>query len=359
LKRTPLYEKHLEAGARMVSFSGWQMPVQYTGIIDEHIHTREKAGLFDICHMGEFFIKGERARQAVDELVTCRIDDMTVGKCRYGFLLNDKGGVIDDLIVFKLSDTEFMLVVNAGTREKDKEWIEKRLSREVSFLDDSDNIAKLDIQGPLAPRVMSKLVGEETIKGMKRFSFLKVDILGVNALLSRTGYTGEQGYELFFPKERAVKMWDVLMADESVKPIGLGARDTLRLEMGYSLYGSDIDEEHTPLEANLARFVYTEKDFTGKQALLERSKKGFERVLTGFISEGRRSARHGFKVYVGGKEAGEVTSGAFSPSLKKAIGMCYIDREFAVPGTEIKLSDGKAEVEARVKTVPLLERRTR
>ncbi len=340
----------------MVPFSGWEMPVQYTGIIDEHIHTREKAGLFDICHMGEFFIEGPEASGALENLLTCRVDDMPDGKCRYGFMLNERGGIIDDLIVFRISRTEFMLVVNAGTIDKDRKWIESRLSKGVLFRDDTDKTAKLDIQGPLAPAVMARIVGKEAIGGIKRFSFARVDIDGIEVLLSRTGYTGEDGYELFFPVGHACRLWDLVIAEGEVKPVGLGARDTLRLEMGYSLYGSDIDEEHTPLEANLSRFVDMEKDFIGKSALVDQAEKGAERVLMAFISGGRRVARGGFKVYAGGKEAGTVTSGTFSPCLKKAIGLCYIDRVFSAPGTEIKLSDPKAEIEARVKDVPVLER---
>ena len=352
LKRTPLYKKHLALGARMVPFSGWEMPVQYTGIIDEHLHTREKAGLFDICHMGELFIKGENAAREVDRLVTCETSDMPEGKCRYGFLLNKKGGIVDDLIVFKISQQEFMLVVNAGTRDKDREWIEKNISKDVSFFDDSDNVAKLDIQGPLSGKVMSGLVGEDVIEALKRFWFLKVEIDGINVLLSRTGYTGELGFELFFPSESAEKLWDRLLEDENVKPVGLGARDTLRMEVGYSLYGLEIDEERTPIEAGLSRFIHMDKDFIGKEALIEETA---DRILTGFICEGRRSAREKFIVKSGSETIGEVTSGSFSPCLKKGIGLCYIKKDFSGCGTSVVLSDGKVEIKAEIKKPPLYE----
>ncbi|MFH1847216.1 MAG: glycine cleavage system aminomethyltransferase GcvT [Candidatus Omnitrophota bacterium] len=355
LKKTPLYEKHVKFGARMVPFAGWDMPVQYSGIIDEHIHTRTKAGLFDICHMGEFFVRGPLAEQEVDRLVTCRIDDMPCNKCRYGFLLNDAGVIIDDLIVFKLSHEEYMLVVNAGTIEKDKKWIREKIPGNM-FTDVSGDTAKIDIQGPLSANVMEEFAGKEIIQNLKRFRFVCIAVQGVEILLSRTGYTGENGYELFFPAGEAEKIWDRFISVEGIKPIGLGARDTLRMEMGYSLYGSDIDEEHSPLEANLSKFVYMEKDFIGRDALLKQQDQGIKRVLAGFICESRRSARSHFKVLMGDKIIGEVTSAGFSPCLKQGIGLCYIDIEYNRPGQEITVTDGKVEIPAKVKSVPLYVR---
>ena len=356
LKRTPLHAKHLEAGARMVPFSGWEMPVQYTGIIEEHLHTRKKAGLFDICHMGEFFIKGENAEREVDRLVTCKITDMPEGKCRYGFLLNSDGGIIDDLIVFKITSSEFMLVVNAGTIDKDRQWIEKNISKDVSFFDDSPNVAKLDIQGPASGKILSELVGEDIINTLKRYWFTKVEIDGINVILSRTGYTGELGYELFFPTEGAETLWDRLLESPEVKPVGLGARDTLRMEMGYSLYGHEINDTRTPLEAGLSRFIYMDKDFIGKKALLDESGAREGSILAGFICEGRRSAREHFSVKAGDETVGEVTSASFSPCLKKGIGLCYIKKDLSTEGTSIVLSDGKVEIKAQIKNVPLYEK---
>ncbi|MGB2599616.1 MAG: glycine cleavage system aminomethyltransferase GcvT [Candidatus Omnitrophota bacterium] len=352
LKKTPLYKKHLEQGARMVPFSGWNMPVQYTSIIEEHIHTRTAAGLFDICHMGEFFIKGPTAENDLNRLVTCHIDDMAVGKCKYGFILNEKGGIIDDLIVFKTSEDEYMLVVNAGTTERDKAWIENNICPRTEFYDGSEETAKIDIQGPLSAEIMGRLAGKEKIDGIKRYYFDHIDIIGTGALVSRTGYTGELGYELFLPAESAEKVWDELIKFEEVKPVGLGARDTLRLEMGYSLYGNDIDEEHTPFEANIGKFVYMEKDFIGKEALLKQQEKGVRSILTGFVCEGRRSARKNFEVVAGEKKIGKVTSAAFSPCLKKGIGLCYMEKEFIVEGEEVALTDGRIEIDAFIKHIP-------
>lgn len=340
----------------MVPFSGWDMPVQYTGIIEEHMHTRSRAGLFDICHMGEFILKGPRAGADIDKIVTRNVSNMPAGKCRYTFLLNEKGGIIDDLIVFKIAEGEYMLVVNAGTLQKDKEWIEKHLSGETIFFDDSENITKIDIQGPDSAKVLSEFTEASVVEGIGRFSFATVDIEGVKVLLSRTGYTGELGYELYFPKEQSGKIWDILIGSSDVRPVGLGARDTLRMEMGYSLYGSDIDEEHTPLEANLEKFVDLENNFIGKDVLIKQHAKGVDRLLTGFICEGRRSARSHFKVISDGKEVGEVTSGSFSPCLKKGIGLCYIDKELASEGTEIVLTDGRVEIKATIKNAPLYEK---
>lgn len=356
LKNTPLYAKHLALGAKMVPFSGWNMPVQYTGIIEEHIHTRTKAGLFDICHMGEFILKGSSSAKDIDRLVTCRINDMPAGKCRYGFLLKDDGGIIDDLIVFKMGPYEYLLVVNAGTIDKDKAWITSRISPSTAFQDESPNLAKLDLQGPLSGKIMSEIIGEEKVKDLKRYRFIIDKVGGVKAIVSRTGYTGELGYEFFFQAGSAEAIWDMLLAFPDVKPIGLGARDTLRLEMGYSLYGSDIDEAHNPFEANLGKFVCMEKDFIGREALERRGKKGPARTLFGFVCEGRRSARSHFRVIAGGNDVGEVTSGTFSPSLQRGIGLCYITKELAQEGREIVLSDGKAEIKANLKTIPLYNR---
>ena len=355
LKKTPLYDKHLEAGARMVSFAGWSMPVQYTGIIEEHLHTRSKSSLFDICHMGELFVKGPSAEKDVNALVTCQIEGLGVGKCRYGFLLNDRGMIIDDMIVFKITSEEFMIVGNSGTREKDSEWIRAHLSSGSAFLDDSQNIAKIDLQGPGSMEAMKSLITDPAIDSLGRFCFVRTELAGISALVSRTGYTGENGYEIFLPAGEAKRLWGALIGIQGVKPIGLGARDSLRLEMGYSLYGHDIDETRTPVEAGLMRFVHLEKDFIGKKSLLKQIKKGIKRILVGFICEGRRSAREDCRVFSGGREVGIVTSGAFSPCLKRGIGLCYVDKDMAVEGKDIVLINGKVEINAKIKKPPFIE----
>lgn len=356
LKNTPLYEKHIALGARMVPFAGWNMPVQYTGIIEEHLHTRSKAGIFDICHMGEIVVKGSVAARDLENLITCSIEEMPVGRCRYGFLLNESGGIIDDLIVFKTGPYDYMLVVNASTIDKDLEWIRRRVSSTTSVEDISSATAKIDLQGPLSEKVLSALIGKDAVEGLKRYWFTHSEIFGAKTLVSRTGYTGEAGFEFFLPNEAAGDLWDKLLSFEGVKPIGLGARDTLRLEMGYSLYGNDIDEAHNPLEANLERFVRMDKDFIGRPALERRGRNIPGRLLIGFVCDGRRAARAHFEVRVEGEKAGEVTSGAFSPCLKLGIGLAYLERQFAVEGKEIILTDGKTVIAAKLKKIPLYER---
>jgi aminomethyltransferase len=356
LKKTPLFEKHIAAGARMVPFAGWEMPLQYTGIIDEHMHTRSEAGLFDICHMGEIILKGPHARKALSRLFTRDTDNMDPGECRYGFLLNDEGGIIDDLIVFALSSGDFMLVVNASRLRTDLKWIEKHLPAGAKVEDITFSTAKIDLQGPLSGRIMTSLAGEGPIRGLKRFNHIEVKVHGHDIIISRTGYTGEDGFEMFMPVDICTRIWDDLSAFEAVKPVGLGARDTLRLEMGYSLYGNDIDEEHTPLEAGLERFVSMHKGFIGKEALLRQAQDGPRRLLRGFLCEGRRSARRHYSVTRSGKVSGEVTSGAFSPSLRKGMGLCYVDMYNARYGGEVVLTDGNTEIKAEIKDLPLYSR---
>jgi len=355
LKRTPLYNKHIALNARMVPFSGWEMPVQYTSILEEHLHTREKAGLFDICHMGEFFVKGDNVEADINKLVTCDISKLTLGKSKYGFMLNETGGIIDDLIVFRTGEDEFMLVVNGARVEKDMTWIKSNLTQGTSFIDKSDETAKIDLQGPLSESILEKYVEKNILNRLKRFNFVKIPIKGNEILLSRTGYTGEAGFELFMNCECAGKIWDLLLEDDNVKPVGLGARDTLRLEMGYSLYGNDIDEKHNPYESNLSNFVYTEKDFIGKECLPNKDE--VTQKLVGFVCEGRRSARSHFKVLnVLGKEIGEVTSSAFSPCMKNGIGLCYLLEEYSKVGQKIILSNDKIEINARVESLPLYKK---
>ncbi len=328
----------------------------YTGIVEEHLHTRSAVSLFDVSHMGEFFLRGKGASADLERLMTCRIDGMLPGRCRYGFFLSEEGGIVDDLIVFKISDEEFMLVVNAGTTEKDRNWVLSNKSHDVSFTDVSGDIAKLDVQGPASLSVLEGLAGKSAIEGLGRFCFTKVNMSGTEVILSRTGYTGETGYEIFIPWGKAPELWDIIISRDDVKPAGLGARDTLRLEMGYPLYGNDIDEEVTPFEAGLARFVDMDKDFIGKRSLNPVSGAIPGKILSGFVSEGRRAARKGFSVEISGEKAGVVTSGAFSPSLKRAVGLCYVDKRYSAEGTRIALTDGRVTVDAKLAKLPLLRK---
>lgn len=338
----------------MVPFSGWEMPLQYKGIIEEHVYTREKVSIFDICHMGEFIIKGETAFDDIDSIVTCRLDDLQSGKARYGFILDDNGCIIDDMIIFRMDETEFMIVVNAGTVAKDSQWIRDHISSTTEFTDISGLTAKIDIQGPRSPEVLSSVIGHDEIRGLKRFNFRSFRKDDTDILVSATGYTGERGYELFISSDRAGWLWNMLLAGNDVKAAGLGARDSLRLEMGYSLYGHDIDQDHTPVEAGLMRFVYTEKEFIGKSRISDQLAKGPEVALNGFICEGRRSPREGFEVKADGYGTGRVTSGVFSPCLKKGVGLCYIEKGPMSDGDIIYLSSGGISIPARIKTPPFV-----
>ena len=290
LRTTPLHDQHTALGARMAPFGGWIMPIQYTGIIEEHLHTRHAAGLFDICHMGEFKVKGPRAAEDLDALITARIATLKPGRCRYGFLLNESGCVLDDLITYRLADDEFMLVVNAGTAESDKAWIEARLSAGTYFEDMSAGMAKLDLQGPQAGDVLRQ-VTDTHLELMKYFSFVKGVVCGCEVLISRTGYTGEFGFELYAASSDAVYLWQKLLTDNRVRPVGLGARDTLRLEAGLPLYGHELGTQRTPAGTPFSFAMDMSKPFTGRDAVAQELERGPAQKLAGIVFPGRQSAR--------------------------------------------------------------------
>lgn len=359
LLETPLAAEHVALGAKMVPFAGWNMPVQYAdGILAEHKHTRGAVSLFDICHMGEFRVKGQGCDVALDAALARSVADQKTGSCRYNFLLNDKGGVIDDLIVYRISDDEFFLVVNAARRPVDFAELAKRLPQGCTLADESDMTAKLDLQGPLAADILVRLgVSEETLPAYYHFTGVKID--GIDVLLSRTGYTGEFGYELYFHVGKAVEMWRRLLAFDEVKPAGLGARDTLRLEMGYPLYGHEMNEDTTPAEAGFGAMLTLEdnsRNFIGSDAL--RSGKP-SRVLTGLVLEGRRAAREGCAVLCGGIVAGKVTSGAFAPSLERAVAMAYLPSALAGnPESVLEVDTGRVRIPARIEALPFYKNGT-
>lgn len=337
LKKTPLYNEHKKLNAKFGPFGGWDTPIFYAGILTEHRHCREKACVFDICHMGEFIFKGDIAKSGIETAVTQSIGTIPAGRSRYGFILNETGGIIDDLIIFRLAEDKLMLVVNAATSENDFEVIKAGL-KNGEFENASSRTAKLDIQGPLARDVIKDVLGLELTLAYFNFSYF--DVAGEKILISRTGYTGELGYEIFTGNDTAVTLWEKFAADERVKPAGLGARDILRMEMGYSLYGNDIDEETTPLEAGLGMFVYFDKEFVGKDALLKETEQGLKKVKIAFKVNSRRTPRQHYKILAGEKEIGEVTSGTFSPMLSCGIGMGYVKPGFDKTGSDISISDG-------------------
>jgi aminomethyltransferase len=350
LQQTPLCGRHRDLKALMAPFGGWDMPIQYEGIIAEHGWCRNKAALFDICHMGEFLFEGDFEAGGLEDVFTFSVKSIPVGRSRYGFLLNEQGGVIDDLIVFRLGEEKAMIVVNAATIAKDFAAIKSRL-RGGSFTDISTATGKLDVQGPLARQVLVAAFGER-IAAIPYFTFITMDILGVEAIVSRTGYTGELGYEIFIPSAKVTELWDLLLKDERVKPAGLGARDVLRLEVGYSLYGSDIDETITPLEAGLEGFVNFHKSFVGKEALLRQKEQGLSRSKVAFEVAGRRSPRHHYEICFSGENVGAVTSGVFSPMLGQGIGIGFVTPEVAAIGAPLTIRHERVTMEATICELP-------
>ncbi len=337
----------------MVPFGGWDMPLQYDGILAEYQHTRGHVAVFDTSHMGEFLIRGKARSCGLDRIVTQALDTLPVGTSRYGVMLNETGKVIDDLIVFRLEEEKWLVVVNAGTMEKDAAHMSRHLTG-GSFENISAATAKLDVQGPLARDVLSPF-----IKGMERLNYFKFDtfdVLGHNVLVSRTGYTGELGYEIFYPWDQTPRLWQALLT-QGVCPAGLGVRDVLRLEMGYSLYGHELSEDISPLEAGLERFVDWNKDFIGKEALVREKTNGPARQSVAFAARSRRSPRAGHKIYSSqGRDIGRVTSGSFSPGLGVGIGLGLVERGSCPPAALISLGEEGRLFEAEITRPPFYKK---
>jgi aminomethyltransferase len=347
---TPINSRHRDLKALMAPFGGWDMPIQYEGIIAEHAWCRQKSALFDICHMGEFIFQGDFEAGGLEHVFTFSVKTIPVGRSRYGFLLNEQGGIIDDLIIFRLAEDKVMIVVNAATADNDFAVISRRLHG-GSFTNITAATGKLDIQGPLSREVMVAAFGEQ-IADIPYFKFITMNILGVEAIVSRTGYTGELGYEIFIPADKVCDLWDLLLKDERVKPAGLGARDVLRLEVGYSLYGSDIDEQTTPLEAGLGSFVNFEKVFIGKEALLRQKEQGAKRQKVAFKVTSRRSPRHHYEILTGDQQVGTVTSGVFSPMLGCGIGIGFVSSGDYPVGSQLNIRHERVSMEALVCELP-------
>lgn len=356
MKKTPIYEEHISLGARMAEFGGWQMPIQYEGILAEHEHTRTQTGLFDICHMGEFELSGPTAAADLENLLTMKISTMGVGQCRYGFLLDGQGGVIDDLTCYRLDEEQYMLVVNAAMLDADAEWIRQHLSPETVFIDRSDELAKLDVQGPTARAELEAVMGER-LPDLGYFKAERFCCLETNMILSRTGYTGEWGYELYFPASEAVRIWRTLLTNENIKPIGLGARDTLRLEMGYSLYGHELSREKTPVATSRGLFIKKDVDFMGRDAVLRDLSDPAE-LLVALEFENKRAARASDRVFFHGENVGVVTSGSLSPSLGKAVALAFVVAEAAVPGTVLDVEIRGRQFPVTVVDLPFYKKGT-
>jgi glycine cleavage system T protein (aminomethyltransferase) len=324
--KTPFYDIHRSFGAKMLNFHGWEMPLHYSsGIINEHLNTRTNVSLFDVSHMGRFEVKGTDAYDCLQTLVTNDISKLDNNMALYSPICYENGGIIDDLIIYMFNRKKFLIVVNASNREKDLEWIIKHLRSATIIEDITDKIALLALQGPLAQSILEKAaIVDLNLNQLKPFNFIITNIFGIECIISRTGYTGEDGFELFFDSSK-IEIWDKLIqlgSKINIKPAGLGARDTLRLEAGLMLYGNDIDENTTPLEAPLKWTVKFEKnEFIGKKALINQQ---INRKLVGFEVLEKRVARHGNEVLMNSKKIGFVTSGTFSPTLKKSIGFCFV-----------------------------------
>lgn len=356
MKHTALFKKHLDLGARMGSFAGFEMPIHYSSILEEHSAVRERVGLFDLSHMGEFEIGGTGARQFLQELTTNDVARLGAGQAQYTAICNENGGIIDDCVLYRRED-DYLLVVNASNIGKDFDWLQQNQTEDVALRDLSDETSLIAVQGPDSRALLAKLSGHSVSNGLSFYQHATTTIDGVTLLCARTGYTGELGYELYLPNADAERLWDALMvAGESlgVKPVGLGARDTLRLEMGYSLYGNELDESTTPLEAGLGWITKLDKgDFVGRDAILRLKSAGISRKLVAFEMEERGIPRNGHPILRDGANIGQVSSGTFSPSLKRGIGMGYVEAERSTVGEEIEVGIRDASVRAVIVRPPL------
>lgn len=350
LKKTPLNSVHKKLNAKMVEFGCWEMPVYYTNVMDEHLTTRTKAGLFDICHMGEFIVEGEKALEFLQKLMTNDVSKLELGKAEYSCMCYENGTVIDDLFIYGLEENKYVLVVNAGNIDRDFDWLQKNKIEGVELKNISNETAKLDLQGPLADKVAQKLT-DFNLAELPRFYSKNIKFDNVDVLISRTGYTAEKGFELYFNPKYAEKLWnDILEAgkDEGIKPIGLGARDTLRIEACYSLYGHEINEETTPIEAGLKFVVNIRKDFIGKEVLKTQIEGGAPRQLICFELAEKGIPREHYPILKDGEKIGEVTSGTFSPTFKKGLGMALVRLNSASIGDEIEVYIRERAYKAKV-----------
>lgn len=356
MKNTALTSVHIALGAKMVPFAGYNMPVQYEGINAEHETVRKSVGVFDVSHMGEFILKGENALDLIQRVCSNDASKLVDGKVQYSCLPNEDGGIVDDLLVYRIDEKSYMLVVNASNIEKDWNWIQKYNTKNVEMHNISDKTSLLAVQGPNATAALQKLT-DINLSEMEYYSFKKGVFAGIeNVLISATGYTGAGGFEVYFENEHAEKIWNAIFeagAEFGMKPIGLGARDTLRLEMGFCLYGNDINDRTSPIEAGLGWITKFSKEFTNAKNLLAQKESGVSRKLVGFEMLERGIPRHDYKIVnEQGEEIGIVTSGTQSPSLQKAIGMGYVKTELSKENTEIYISIRDQKVKARVVKYP-------
>ena len=360
MKSIALAEKHIALGAKMIEFAGYNMPVSYSGLNDEHATVRNAVGVFDVSHMGEFILKGENALDLIQRVTSNDAAVLTDGKAQYSCLPNGKGGIVDDLLVYRIDERTYMLVVNASNIDKDWNWISSHNTKGVDMKNISDKTSLLAIQGPKAIDTLQKLTSV-TLADIPYYSFTKGTFAGCeNVVISNTGYTGAGGFEIYFDNEHANKIWNAVFEagkEFGIKPIGLGARDTLRLEMGFCLYGNDIDDTTSPLEAGLGWITKFTKDFTDKNFLAAQKEKGVTKKLVGIEMIDRGIPRHGYPIVdAAGNNVGVVTSGTQSPTLNKAIGMGYVRTDLAKADTEIYIQIRDKNIKAKIAKIPFLKK---
>jgi aminomethyltransferase len=358
-KRTPFYSQHTALGAKMVDFAGFEMPVQYSGIIEEHLAVRRSAGVFDVSHMGEIYVRGKDALSFLQKVTINDVARLKPGRVQYSAMCYEDGGMIDDLLIYRM-ENQYLLVLNASNLQKDFDWLQAQKFGEVELENVSDATAQLAVQGPKSMGTLQKLT-KVNLSKIEYYAFVQGELAGVSMVISRTGYTGELGFELYFDAdiETARKIWDAIFdagREFGIQPIGLGARDTLRTEMGFCLYGNDIDNTTNPLEAGLGWITkLSKKEFNGRSSLLKVREEGLKRKLIGFTLPDRTLARHGNEITNNGSIIGRVTSGTFSPSLKKGIGMGYVDTGLANVGNVVSVRVRGNEIPATIVVMPFLQ----
>jgi aminomethyltransferase len=362
MNRTPLYEEHKKLGAKIIPFAGWEMPLSYTGVLDEHRATRSAVGLFDVSHMGRIELTGPAAVALLDRVLTSPVGKLAVGGMQYALACNEQGGILDDLMIYRFGDQRYFVCANASNAVKIDQWLRRQAAglSNVDVTDRSAELAQIAVQGPRSRELMKPLTAAD-LDRLKLRQCIETKVAGVPMLLSRSGYTGELGYELYLPADRARSLWDTLLlegATYGLKPCGLGCRDTLRLEMGYPLYGNDMDETTTPFEASLNFVVDLENgEFIGREVMMHQRKGGVSRKLIGFELLRQGVPRHGHAIIRDGKEIGVVTSGNHSPSMNKGIGMGYVQTRFAEVGSQILIDIRGNPVPALVVERPFYKRR--
>ena len=362
MKRTSLYEVHKYLDAKFTEFGGWEMPLQYSSIVKEHLAVRSIAGLFDLSHMGEIEVSGQGANELVQKLSTNGVERLTDGRVLYTLFCNETGGIVDDLLVYRHADNRYMLVVNASNIEKDLAWVETCNDTGAAVKDISQDTALIALQGPQAIHLLNPFVPERDVSEIPFFRFVSGEVAGIRTVISRTGYTGEVGFELYVPSENAERLWNALyptVIDAGGQPVGLGARDTLRLEAGLRLYGMDMNDDTNPFEVGLGRFVkFKNRRFIGKRTLLSKKKKGITKQMIGFQMLDRAVARAGYAVHQDGEHIGSVTSGAPSPSLKCSIGFASVASQIAPDNHEIDVEIRGKLHPAKIVEVPFISQGT-